>query len=252
MGDTSVPGVEMSDLNDGDILARTRENVNPNGQFQFVYVPETGDPITSDWVGQDFKKQVLRGWVDGVKSAIIGRGHAGIQAANEAAAEAKLKRLQQEQMEVEEDDAAIPSDDGVGVDTSAAPVGTGTKLRGAVQQSTRPAQRVSAPSADPSTYVEDQLELARERLRAAEQAQQDITREVLTARRDYDKWQALSAALGGIGDDGLRGTDGPSGSNIETAKSLRGVEYVERVLPSVREQSGKLRTQPGQPQGVRR
>lgn len=191
-GDTSVPGVEMSDLNDGDILARTRENVNPNGQFQFVYIPETGDPITSDWVGQDFKKQVLRGWVDGVKSALISRGQAGITAANEAEMERKLAALREEQL----DDEAVPDIEPV---APAAPaVVAGQKQ--AVQAQRAPVARVAA-SNDPSTYVEDQLDIARARLQGAEQAQQEIIREVLNARRDYEKWKALSSALSGIGSD---------------------------------------------------
>jgi hypothetical protein len=183
MGDTSVPGIEMSDLNDGDILTRTRENVNTNGQFQFVYIPESGEPITSDWIGQDFKKKVLRGWVDGVKDALIGRGQAGLREAKEAAIEEKLKALQKEQLEDDE--------------TAVSEVVVSAPSRQVVRQTDQRTDppRLTAQSSDPTSYVEDQLEITRERLRAAEQAQQDITREVLTARRDYEKWKILAAAL---------------------------------------------------------
>src|SRR5271157_3131023 len=113
MGDTSVPGVEASDINDGDIMANTRERVNNQGQFQFVYIPPDGsDPIESDWIQQDHKKKVILGWCEGVKGAIISRRQAGMAAANEAAMEAKLKKLQQEQMgdtaDDEQLDAAVP------------------------------------------------------------------------------------------------------------------------------------------------
>jgi hypothetical protein len=174
MGDTSVPGVEMSDLNDGDILALTREQVNPNGQFQFVYVGREGEePITSDWISQEHKKKVLRSWVDGVKDAIIGRSQEKIRAANEARLEERAKRIREEQF----------SDGPVEVDTPTPVV-------------RKEAPRVVAPNADPVSYVEEQLAISRERLAAALRSQQDIIREVLNARRDFDKWKALAAALG--------------------------------------------------------
>lgn len=186
MGDTSVPGIEMSDINDGDILARTRENVNPNGLFQFIYSPDDGsDAITSDWVDQEHKKKLTRAWVDGVKSAIIGRAQSKLDEANAAREEERAKRIRDEQL--------------------AEPVPTRQILREAVPAGpiVSPGLHVKTqsrvPSSDPSAYVEDQLETARERLRAAEEMQKDVMREVLTARRDYEKWKALAAALGGVG-----------------------------------------------------
>jgi len=82
---------------------------------------------------------------------------------------------------LEELDAAIPEE-------------VATPVRTMVRKETGRTVVANA-SQDPSRYVEDQLELSRERLRVAEEAQQDITREVLTARRDYDKWKTLAAAL---------------------------------------------------------
>jgi hypothetical protein len=88
-GDTSVPGIEMSDINDGDIIARTRENINPNGLFQFVYTPEDGsEPVVSEWIDQEHKKKVTRQWIDGCKSMLVGRAQAGLQAAKDAQLEA--------------------------------------------------------------------------------------------------------------------------------------------------------------------
>lgn len=186
-GDTSVPGVEMSDLNDGDILARTRENVNPNGLFQFVYIPDDGsENITSDWVDQEHKKKLVRQWVDGVKGNIIARANETINAAKEKAIEDRARAIRDEQFE-------------------AAPAGPA--LREAVRPNDprAPAQSIPArsivQSSDPTQYIEDQLETARERLRAAETMQQDVMREVLSTRRDYEKWKALAAALGGVGDN---------------------------------------------------
>jgi hypothetical protein len=195
-GDTSVPGVEMSDLNDGDILARTRENVNPNGLFQFVYIPDDGsEHVTSDWVDQEHKKKLTRQWVDGVKSAIISRAQAKISAAKEAAEEARAKQIRDEQFA-----EPAPIQSARSQDSRERPFVGGL---GAPRQETsyqNPGNQNSLQAADPASYVEDQLDLARERLRSAEQMQSDLMREVLNARRDYDKWKALSAALGGIGD----------------------------------------------------
>jgi hypothetical protein len=187
-GDTSVPGVEMSDLNDGDILARTRENVNPNGQFQFVYIPDDGsENIVSDWVAQEHKKKLTRGWVDGVKSAIIGRAQSKIQDAKEAQEEARAKRIREAQFAEPEVVRTEPVGES---DIPASPRSVG---------SPRPARssRQQGVLSDPSEYVGEMLEVARERLRLAEEASKDIVREVLTARRDYEKWKNLEAALGG-------------------------------------------------------
>jgi hypothetical protein len=197
--DTSVPGIEASDLNDGDILARTRENVNPNGLFQFVYIPDDGsEHVTSDWVDQEHKKKLTRVWVDGVKNAIISRAQAKITAAKEAAEEARAKSVRDEQFRGEPmeqgNSPSIPERSVAG--------GSAPERQKAVYKVATTAVQTS-PS-DPQSYVEDQLDIARERLRAAEQAQQDITREVLTARRDYEKWKALVCALDGVGDGVLR------------------------------------------------
>ena len=209
MGDTSVPGIEMSDINDGDILARTRENVNPNGLFQFIYSPDDGsDAITSDWVDQEHKKKLTRAWVDGVKSAIIGRAQSKLDEANAAREEERAKRIRDEQL--------------------AEPVPTGQILREAVpaspSASTAPYIKTQSrvQSSDPSAYVEDQLETARERLRAAEEMQKDVMREVLTARRDYEKWKALATALGGVDADAGKEPGGKE-VRIITSNSASGI-----------------------------
>lgn len=206
MGDTSVPGIETSDINDGDILARTRERVNPNGLFQFVYIPDDGsEDVTSDWVDQEHKKKLTRAWVDGVKSAIISRAQAKIIAAKEAAHEARAKAIRDEQF-ADPVPAMIP---GVVREN------TSEVVPGSYSQ-TRPV----AGSGDPSAYVEDQLAMARERLRSAEQAQQGIVREVLTARRYYEKWNALASALSGVGDDSVREA-GPIPVGVRSSSFLR-------------------------------
>lgn len=224
MGDTSVPGIEMSDLNDGDILARTRENVNPNGLFQFVYIPDDGsDPITSDWVDQEHKKKLTRNWVDGVKQAIIGRAQAGLEAAREKQLEERARRIKEEQMA----DA--------GDITPVAPAAVQQVVRG--QQPPIVLQVHRSPAlepSDPSAYVEDQLDAARERLKAAEIMQQNVMREVITARRDYEKWKALASALSGVGDSdtgsSLVQSQPQLGTNADTARNPATVRAGRLVL----------------------
>jgi len=192
--DTAVPGIEMSDINDGDILARTRENVNPNGLFQFVCQLDDGsEEIKSDWVDQEHKKKLTRVWVDGVKSVIISRANARMQEAKERAEEDRAKRIRDEQFSEPVDSA---------VDTRG--IKTAVVVESGTQPAAQPTKVHVGDSSDPSAYVEDQLEIARERLRAAEMAQSDIIREVLTARRDYEKWKTLAAALGSVADDGVQ------------------------------------------------
>jgi hypothetical protein len=213
MGDTSVPGIEATDINDGDILAATRENVNSNGQMQFVYIPADGEPITSDWISQEHKKKSIMPWVDGVKAALISRSQAVMRAANEA----QLKKRQEEQM--------------TAVEAMTAQV--------AVQERSA-AARTPRSDNDPSAYIEDQLNITRERLRAAEEAQNDIIREVLAARRDYDKWSKLSAALNGDSNSGGRGSDvnslNAAVAAVGTSQYLRGPAGTAEELPGVRTQ----------------
>jgi hypothetical protein len=188
MGDTSVPGIEPSDLNDGDILARTRENVNPNGQFQFIYIPEDGtENIVSDWISQEHKKKVTLSWVEGVKAAIIGRATQGLRDANEKAAEERLKRIQQEQME-----------DVVEVDVVREISPSATSKSRRAEAVGRPTERAKSVSRDPTEYVKDQLGYAKQRLEAAEELLREYTKEVFLAKKDFAKWQSLAVALGGI------------------------------------------------------
>jgi hypothetical protein len=217
-GDTSVPGVEPSDLNDGDILANTREKVNDQGQMQFVYIPPDGsDHIMSDWIQQEHKKKVILGWCEGVKNAIIQRGQAGMHAANAAALEERLRRKREEDMAdvADTQDVAPTKNVQVGV------------AQPAVSQRSYTPSNAQSLSTDPTQFIEDQLDAARERLRAAEDAQKDIIREVLSARRDYDKWKTLAAALGNSssGDS----SDEPD-SNLRSGGPSLGTEKAPRPM----------------------
>ena len=174
--DTSVPGIEGADLNDGDILAATGKELRSDGTFRFVYTPpDGGEPITSDFIQQDFEKKAIFGWIDGVKNAIIGRARGAIDEANERAAEARARK-RRELDNIEESDVQTP--------TLHAPA--------------IPAKRrtdVGTDVADPGRYVLGQLEEAQRRLEAAEDAYRELSREVVDARASVNKWQRLADAL---------------------------------------------------------
>lgn len=225
--DTSVPGIEASDLNDGDILARTRENVNPNGQFQFIYIPEDGsEQIVSDWLGQDHKKKAVIPWIEGVKGAIIGRGQAKLHAANSA-------RLADKEAQMESE--LLASRGELVVEDLPEPPPRRAQPR-------VPA-RVAAPTVGADMYIAEQLEIAEQRLYAAEEQQRDITREVINARRDAAKWRTLRAALEGD-NDSSRGHSRPSGvsdndtgvdlsPSLGSGRGVRGVNAPLQLLPSL-------------------
>lgn len=207
--DTSVPGIEHSDLNDGDILARTRENVNPNGLFQWVYIPDDGsEHITSDWVDQEHKKKLTRQWVDGVKDAIISRSQEKIRAAREAALEERAKRIRDEQF-------ADPE-----------PVGRSDNRKHTqsdrldYEENSQNPQGVQ--SSDPGEYISTQLAIAEKRLNYLKEQQNAIFKQVIDAESDYSRWSKLATALG------LRPADRPE------PQSLRGIGDDQRRIPDVR------------------
>lgn len=186
-GDTSVPGIEMSDLNDGDILARTRDEVRGN-QFRFVYTPDNGEePITSDWVQYENKSKYAFQWVEGVKASLVARSQEKVQAAKDAAYAVRAKQIRDEQFETEDLIDEESKDHSPVLRTG------GDKVIA------RTPKRSSQANSDPHEYIAGELELSRERLRVAEAGQQELLREVIAARKAVEKWTLLANALAGTG-----------------------------------------------------
>lgn len=177
--DNSVPGIEASDLNDGDIIARTREEARGDGTFRFVYIPVDGtENIYSDYIQQDFKNKAIMGWLDGVKGQLIGRGMQKLEQARDRAKEERLATLRD-----------LPTEDIA--DTPAA--------NGKPQHTAAAAQRRKHDSdtegVDPGRYVNNQLDQARDRLAAAEEELERAREAVIKERAAFNKWQRLSDAL---------------------------------------------------------
>lgn len=180
-GDTSVPGIEISDINDGDILSRTRDELKGEA-MRFVYQPEDGsEPIVSDFFKQENRSKYAFQWLEGVKGALVSRAASKVQEAKDAAYALRAKQIRDEQFATPATEDLIHDD----VETA----GSSPVLR------TGGDKVIPKRNTSPDDYVGGQLEAARERLRAAEEAQQSIIREVLVARKDFEKWSVLASAL---------------------------------------------------------
>lgn len=87
-----VSGIEMSDLNDGDIINGTGQELSTDkSQFRFTYTLPSGRVITSEWIssGAD-QRQLRRLWLESVKGQIL--------ADAQSAQEATMKQAREKQM----------------------------------------------------------------------------------------------------------------------------------------------------------
>lgn len=141
-----VPFVQLSDLNDGDLLAQTRTIDLGGGSYKFEITLPSGRPLESAAVSPDYsKRDATFQWLDAVKSACVGDAE---QAANDAARAAR-----------EAEPLVIPSDEPV----RSAP-------------SANAASGHSSQSSDPIEYAKHQLRLALQRLADIASAEADVER----------------------------------------------------------------------------
>lgn len=63
--------LEVSDLNDGNILNATEQKTSENGAIQFSVVLPSGHRIESEWIPQEQRKKALMLWLDAVKQAVV-------------------------------------------------------------------------------------------------------------------------------------------------------------------------------------
>lgn len=141
-----VPFVQLSDLNDGELLAQTRTIDLGGGSYKFEITLPSGRPLESAAVSPDYpKRDATFQWLDAVKSACVGDAE---QAANDAARAAR-----------EAEPLVIPSDEPV----RSAP-------------SANAASGHSSQSSDPIEYAKHQLRLALQRLADIASAEADVER----------------------------------------------------------------------------
>lgn len=73
MSDERFGGVEPSDINDKDILEKTRQAKSANGSIQFKYKCEDGHEIKSEWINPDQARKALIIWCDVVRQTVSSR-----------------------------------------------------------------------------------------------------------------------------------------------------------------------------------
>jgi hypothetical protein len=62
--------IESQDINDKDILERTRKESGQNGTFRLKYTLPNGQELISEWVRPENGKKALRNWVEYVRQAV--------------------------------------------------------------------------------------------------------------------------------------------------------------------------------------
>lgn len=154
-----VPFVQLSDLNDGDLLAQTRTIDLGGGSYKFEITLPSGRPLESAAVSPDYsKRDATFQWLDAVKSACVGDAE---QAANDAARAAR-----------EAEPLVIPSDMPAVREESKS---LHTDIR-----------RADTAPADPTEYAKHQLRLALQRLA-----------DIASAEADVERWQKVVDSLTG-------------------------------------------------------
>lgn len=100
-GKPPVPFIQMSDLNDKDIINGTRKMATPDGQIVLVYPLPSGEELTSSPLAQDGIGKMMIVWIEAVKERIV----ADAQAAQDAA----LRKTRESQMATQNLDDHIPA-----------------------------------------------------------------------------------------------------------------------------------------------
>lgn len=73
MSTCGFAGIEPSDVNDKDILERTRQTKNAHGSIQWKYVCDDGHPIVSEWLHPDTMRKAIIIWCDVVRNTVSAR-----------------------------------------------------------------------------------------------------------------------------------------------------------------------------------
>lgn len=154
----SVPGVESSDLNDGDIIAATATLDAGGGSYIYAITLPSGRELRSAPVGADFSKfAAISGWLDAVRAAIVDdAAEAGRVARDRQLAEARA---------TDKDFTARSADE---------------PAPGRNEPATRSA------SSDPTEYAKQQLRAALERFN-----------ELAGAKADVERWSQVVEMLTG-------------------------------------------------------
>lgn len=97
--DNTIPAIQGSDINDGDIINLTRQETNDKGQVRFYYPMPDGTPLMSEWVQDEHVKAARRQWVEAVRQQLV----ASAQRATDAAMSSiREKQMQEHSLDIPE------------------------------------------------------------------------------------------------------------------------------------------------------
>lgn len=176
--------VETSDMNDGDILAKTTQIPCGKGGSQFKYILPDGHPITSECVSQEQKKQALHAWVDAVKGAAVAR----VKSEREELA-ARIRRQKADAAAANEAQNA----EAMGL---IVPAGTAAASQTPVQQTNSgaaPSVELVRQTGAPSST--DPVAMAKAELVRAAMEVQELQPRLVAAQQRVAQWQAVLGAL---------------------------------------------------------
>lgn len=185
-------GLEASDMNDGDILAKTTQINCPKGGTKFKYVLADGHEITSECVSEDNKRKALHGWVDAVKSAAVSRARAEREEQLARARRNKADSLKEDPKERAKAEAMgliVPAGTGGTVRESAETIST---IPGAVSQRTNVA---GSESVSGSVVPSDPVAMAKSQLVQATLEVQELAPKLQSAKMRQAQWKAVLEVL---------------------------------------------------------
>lgn len=160
--DTSVPAVQMSDINDGDLLNATR-TVDVGNGYKFEITLPSGRVLESAPVGSDYpKRDAIMQWLGAVRESIVEDSANAARAARDA-------------------DLATPAAPGPSLSPQ--------RAAGGLHQSIsdfNSTYQSAVPATDPVEYAKQQLRASLERLAALSSAEAEV-----------EKWQRVVDSLTG-------------------------------------------------------
>lgn len=143
MSEDRFGGVEPSDINDKDILEKTKQARNKQGSIQWKYTCEDGHVIQSEWINPENARKAIMIWCDVVRNTVAARA--------KELAQSKTKSAIILPEDIDEAPLELPEDD----ETDPEPVVTQRPAR-PVAPKPKAVVRVPEPQDDDNDEVEDE------------------------------------------------------------------------------------------------
>jgi hypothetical protein len=163
--------VETSDINDGTILAKTKQRTQGQN-VQFTYELPSGRVVNSEWISPENKKRALMNWLETIRPMIVDDIQALQAAKRKAADEARAAQPKPS--------PSMPAD----------------VVEALKEVAARP--QAPAPAAvDPAQYAKEQMTLTGYEVEALTQQLEQITGELSAVKASHKKWTLIYNALSG-------------------------------------------------------